>query len=223
MQTGNYYEQLVEKSNAYYASDREDILPFVPQPIKTSLEFGCGQGSFSALLKQRFGAYTWAVELNPQAAAVAAQKIDRVIQKDALEAMCDLPDGQFDAIFFLDVLEHLDNPFSLLAACREKLSDRGVIIASIPNVRYYSFFKKYIFHGDWEYQQQGIMDIGHIRFFTCKSIRNICSRLGYSIHTLAGHHPTRSRVFKLMNLVALGRLWDVRYKHFVLVAGKSSR
>lgn len=223
MKTENYYQSLFEKSNQYYASDREDILPFVPNTIKTSLEFGCGQGSFSALLKQRFGAETWAVELNPVAAEVASQKIDKVIQKDAIEAMSQLPDSYFDGIFFLDVLEHLDNPFLLIEACRQKLSEKGVLIASIPNIRYYSFFKKYVFHGEWEYQQQGIMDIGHIRFFTYKSIQNMCRNLNYYIHTIKGHHPTRSRGYRLLNLIALNRLWDVRYKHFVVVAGKSAK
>lgn len=46
---------LSEKPAGYYESNRKDMLKYVPKGTKTSLEFGCGFGEFSALLKERFG------------------------------------------------------------------------------------------------------------------------------------------------------------------------
>lgn len=216
------YQDLFNKANEYYAGNREEILPFIPGHVKKTLEFGCGQGDFSVLLKERLHAETWAVEIHKPSADIAAQKLHHVFCADADQAMQDLPEGYFDGIFFLDLLEHLVNPYALLAKCREKLSPDGVIIASIPNIRYYRAFADYVFAGKWEYRNHGIMDITHLRFFTYKSIRTMFESLGYTIQTLRGLHPTSSRTSFLLNLLSLNRLWDIRYKHFIVVARKSS-
>jgi cyclopropane fatty-acyl-phospholipid synthase-like methyltransferase len=212
------YQQPFEKEGAYYASDRAEILPFVPATIKTSLEFGCGQGGFSSLIKQHFGAEAWAVELHREAAEIAAGKLDRVINLDAIAALEQLPDRYFDSIFFLDVLEHLVDPYTLLERVGTKLSDCGVAIASIPNIRYYRALKNYAWRGTWEYKDSGIMDIGHLRFFTHGSIRRMFENAGYALVTLQGIHESESSGCKILNAVTFGRFWDCRYKHFIAVA-----
>lgn len=214
------YTQLVEKKEEYYSGNRREILAFVPPGVKRTLEFGCGRGDFSVLLKEQFKAETWAVEIHKESADIASRKLDRVICRDAMLALEELPNKHFDAIIFLDILEHLADPYGLLEACKEKLSDNGVVIASIPNIRYYSAFKSYVFHGKWEYKQHGIMDIGHLRFFTFSSIREMFKKLNYSIKTLQGIHPAGSKSYKLLNFLLLNRLWDVRFKHFIVVAQK---
>lgn len=216
------YQCLFDKTKEYYAGNRADIMSFVPTTIKKTLEFGCGQGNFSALIKKHFSVEAWAVELHEESAKLASQKLDRVLCMDAMKAIDELPDRYFDCIFFLDILEHLADPYTLLEKCRDKLSDQGVVIASIPNIRYYSTFRNYVFHGSWEYKQQGIMDIGHLRFFTYKSIKKMFQSLGYSIRLLQGIHPTYSRTFFILNFLFLNRLWDVRYKHFIVVAAKGT-
>lgn len=218
MTESDNYKQLVEKNEDYYSGDRREILDFIPAGIQKTLEFGCGRGDFSLLLKNQHNAETWAVEIHKESAEIASGKLDRVICQDAMMALEVLPDGYFDAIIFLDILEHLVDPYTLLEGCKQKLSAKGVIIASIPNIRYYSAFKNYVFHGKWEYKQHGIMDIGHLRFFTFSSIQQMFRKLNYSIETLKGIHPTPSRSYKILNTLLLNRLWDVRYKHFIVVA-----
>lgn len=41
--------------------------------------------------------------------------------------------------------------------------------------------------------------------------------LGFHILLLEGIHPTSSRTFKLLNILLLNWLADVRYKHFAIV------
>lgn len=216
----NHYQRLFDKANTYFASDRAEILPFVPPTVKTSLEFGCGQGDFSRLLKEKFKAETWAVELHKEAADIAAGKIDHVINMDAMESLDKLPDNHFDSIFLLDILEHLIDPYALLEKCRGKLSDDGVLIASIPNIRYYRALKNYIINGTWEYKAQGIMDITHLRFFTHSSIKEMFEKSGFQIVTLQGIHETRSSGFWILNTISMHRFWDARYKHFIAVVKK---
>ncbi len=206
------------KSQGYYESERADMLRYIPATVRTTLEFGCGCGGFSALLKARLGVESWAVEVEKSAAQEAARKLDKVICADAHVAVADLPDHRFDCIIFFDILEHLVDPYNLLRAVKSKLTGTGVVVASIPNVRYYRTFLKFVVHGDWQYEDQGIMDRTHLRFFTYKSIDDTFQRLAYRILTLEGIHPTSSRTYRLLNGILLNALWDLRYQHFVVVA-----
>lgn len=141
-------EILSNKPSGYYQSNREDMLKYMPPGTKTSLEFGYGCGGFSALVRDRFGAETWAVEINEKAAHQAAKKLDKVINRDAMESLGDTPDHYFDCIILLDVLEHLLDPYALLSALKIKLTNKGIIIASIPNIRYYRTFVDFVIHGN---------------------------------------------------------------------------
>lgn len=206
------------KENEYFSADRRDMLPFIPADVKTSLEFGCGAGSFSRLLKEKYGTETWAVEIDSQAAQMASKVLDKVICEDATASLAKLPAGYFDCISMFDFLEHLQDPYSFIAAVKNKLSPNGVVIASIPNIRYFSAFRRYVFHGEWNYTDSGIMDRTHLRFFTFSSIKEFFNEQGYDIITLQMLHPTNSTTLKILNLLTLWRLWDCKYKHFAVVA-----
>lgn len=208
---------LSKKSTGYYENIREDMFEYIPRNVQTTLEFGCGCGGFSALLKSRLGVEAWAVEIEEQSANVASQKLDKVLKSGALESLDKLPETYFDCIIFFDVLEHLIDPYSILKAMKTKLTGNGVIVASIPNIRYYRAFKKYVLHGDWDYEDHGVLDKTHLRFFTYKSIVKLFEQLGFDILELQGIHPTSSLTFKLLNIIALNYLSDIRYKHFAVV------
>jgi len=213
-----YMDNLCNKPSGYYDSNREDMLKYVPPGTKTSLEFGCAFGGFSALVRDRFGAETWAVEINKKAAHEAAKKLHKVINSDATESLDDLPDNYFDCIILFDILEHLLDPSSLLCALKTKLTSKGVIIASIPNIRYYRTLFDLVIHGNWDYKDHGVLDKTHLRFFTYKSIIKMFNLLDFQILLFEGIHPTSSRTFKVLNIIMLNSLADVRYKHFAIVA-----
>lgn len=207
-----------KKPAGYFENPREDMLKYIPSATKTSLEFGCGAGSFSALLKERLGVETWAVEMDKEAAKKAKEQLYTVINADACKAVKFLPDAYFDCVIFFDILEHLADPYSLLTSVKKKLTKNGVIVASIPNVRYYRTFVKYVLYGDWDYKSHGVLDQTHLRFFTCKSITKTFEGLNYKIMTLEGMNSTSSLTFRLLNLVLLNSMSDVKYKHFAVVA-----
>ena len=209
------------KPSGYYYSNREDMLKYVPPCTKTSLEFGCGCGGFSALVKNKFDAEAWAVEINEEAARKAKKILDKVINSDAAKSLDNIPENYFDCIILFDILEHLLDPSALLCALKNKLSDKGVIIASIPNIRYYRTFIDLVIHGNWDYKDHGILDSTHLRFFTYKSILKMLKTLDFKILTLEGIHPTSSRTFKILNLLLLNSIKDIRYKHFAMVVKPS--
>lgn len=207
-----------DKSRQYYEADRADMLKYIPQGAKRTLEFGCGFGGFSALLKNRLHTESWAVEINKEAAQEASQSLDRVIHADAMAAIDQIPGNYFDCIIFFDILEHLVDPYGLLSAVKSKMAPHGVVVASIPNIRYYSVFKDFVVHGNWEYRDQGVMDRTHLRFFTRKSILGTFKQLGFQILTMEGIHPTSSRTYRWLNRILCNAISDVRYKHFAVVA-----
>ena len=211
-------KELVNKPKGYYDNIREDMLKYIPHDAKKTLEFGCGSGGFSGLIKDKFGAEVWAVEIDEHSAKAASEKLDKVINCDAHEAIAKLPDDCFDCIIFFDVLEHLVDPYSLLTSAKKKLTKKGVVVASIPNIRYYRSFVDLVICGNWDYRNHGVLDKTHLRFFTYKSIVKMFNKLDFEILELEGIHPTSSRTFRLLNILLLNAIGDVRYKHFAVVA-----
>jgi len=209
---------LSDHPTAYFSNVRKDMLKYIPQDIHATLEFGCGLGGFSAMLKDKFGSESWAVEKDASAAQKAAEKLDRVITGDAADCLDELPENYFDCMMFFDVLEHLVDPYSLLCSLKAKLSPGGLIVASIPNIRYYRALVDLVIHGNWDYKDHGTLDKTHLRFFTFKSITKTFNSLGFEILKLEGLHSTSSRTYRVLNLLLPGLLSDVRYKHFAVVA-----
>lgn len=129
----------------------------------------------------------WGVELLEPAAKQAERVLDKVLIGDIADLIDQIPDGYFDLVICNDVLEHMVDPFTVLTRLRGKMSGRGVVVSSIPNIRYYHTFHEILVHGQWEYEESGALDRTHLRFFTKKSIRRMYERLGYEGVAPRGH------------------------------------
>ncbi len=208
---------LANRPNGYYDNVRKDMLKYIPCDVRRTLEFGCGTGGISVLLKEKFGTESWAVEIDKRAAQKAEGKLDRVINADALVSLKEIPDNYFDCVVFFDVLEHLVDPYNLLCGIKAKLTKGGVVVASIPNIRYYRALVKLVIHGNWDYKEHGILDKTHLRFFTYKSLVKMFAQLDFEILKLEGIHSTSSRTFRLLNMFLFGSFSDAKYKHFAAV------
>ena len=174
---------MVKKNNRYtkegfnpsYIGPRDDIINLVPDSVRKILDVGCSVGSLGEQLKQKFGAEVVGIEVDEQMAKVAKERLDRVILGDLDKINLEdyLPPNYFDCIIFADILEHLKNPWDLLKSATSFLSDEGLIIASIPNIRHYATIINLLFWGYWPYRERGIHDKTHLRFFTLKNIKKL--------------------------------------------------
>jgi 2-polyprenyl-3-methyl-5-hydroxy-6-metoxy-1,4-benzoquinol methylase len=209
MQNGN---------SIYYTSSRPEIAAFVPVYTKTILDIGCGEGFFLKLVKSQINAETWGVELMPEVAEKAKSHADHVIPGKIEEALDLIPDHYFDCITFNDVLEHLPEPAEILKKIKPKLTQNGIILASIPSVRYFYNLVELIIKKDWEYKDSGILDSTHLRFFTKKSIRRMFENAGYSIVKIKGINRIKYWKFQILNFATLGLLNDTKYLQYVCVA-----
>jgi hypothetical protein len=107
----------------------------------------------------------YGIERDPGAAAIARKQLDAVFEFDVEQEMPPLEAGSLDCIIYGDVLEHLVDPWSLLERHRELVSPSGRILCSIPNVQHHSVLRQ-IARGDFQYQEKGLLDETHLRFFT---------------------------------------------------------
>jgi SAM-dependent methyltransferase len=196
---------------------------FVPAKARRLLDVGCGDGAFAAALREerrRQGVELeiWGLELDPDAAARAAARLDRVLSGPAAERLGELPERAFDCVVLNDLLEHLAWPEDLLRALHRVLAPGGCLVASIPNVRHFFNVWDLTVRGDWEYHDEGIRDRTHLRFYTRSSMHGLFARAGYRLVRQEGINPTRSWRYRVCNLLCLGRLGEMRYLQFACVA-----
>ena len=85
-----------------------------------------------------------------------------------------------DCLIFGDVLEHLVDPWAGLARSARLVRDGGQILACIPNIQHYSVIVN-LLRGRWDYQDEGLLDRTHLRFFTLASIRDLFVRAGLQV------------------------------------------
>ncbi len=202
----------------YYGQTRSDMLAHIPPSVKTVLEIGCGNGEFSRGIQAKCGAEIWGVELNSTAAELASRHLHKVFCGPIEQHVDALPNHYFDCICMNDVIEHLVDPWRVLQSLRAKLKPDGIVVASIPNVRHYKNLGSLLLNGDWQYVDSGTLDRTHLRFFTHKSMQRLFNDSGYRVEKIQG--VKRSRKFKLaaLNFLSGGRLWDIAYLQFAIVA-----
>jgi len=203
------------KDDKYFGHPRPEVLKHIPNNIKTILDVGCATGEFSFSVKQKLHAETWGIEINKDIAERAKIKLDNVLVGTIQENLNLLPHGYFDCIVFNDVLEHMIEPEQSLVDSIKLLSTDGIIITSIPNVRYYSNLKNLLFHKDWNYQDEGILDKTHLRFYTKKSMIRMFDNCGYAIIKTEGINPLKSLKFLILNLILFNQISDSKYLQFI--------
>jgi 2-polyprenyl-3-methyl-5-hydroxy-6-metoxy-1,4-benzoquinol methylase len=207
----------------YAATVRPEMSRFVPETAKRILDVGCSVGNFGEFLKSERSIEVWGVEVDEQAAEVAAKKLDNVICGGFGDNL-NLPVEHFDCIIFNDVLEHMVDPQVALVYAKQLLRDGGKIVASIPNVRYFDNLWSLLIHKNWEYVDSGILDKTHLRFFTVNSIPYLFRNSGYNIDLIEGinpledHNPYHARKFRLLNKLLLKKIEDTRWLQFAVVA-----
>ena len=212
-------DQYSGKEEYYFRSQRKEMIPFIPNNVRTLLEVGCGTGSFASHLKALRGIEVTGIEPQQSAYEQASTVLDRVLQLDVDSGITELKGKQFDCIVFNDVLEHLVDPWAVLTKVRELLMPGGSVVASIPNIRYMPALKEFVIKGTWRYQQDGVMDKTHLRFFTQTSIAELFDSSGYDISLLQGINGLQFPwKYSLLNRLTGRRLEDTRYQQFACVA-----
>lgn len=170
----------------YFEFDRPELRALVPADARRVLDVGCGAGALGAALREERGVSVIGLELSPDAAARARERLDAVVEAD-LDSLDDLPfeRGSFDAMVFGDVLEHLRDPHRLLRALRPWLADDGALVLSIPNVGHWSVVLPLLTQDRWPYADAGLLDRTHVHFFTLAEAELMLRDCGFALESAA--------------------------------------
>jgi 2-polyprenyl-3-methyl-5-hydroxy-6-metoxy-1,4-benzoquinol methylase len=193
------------------------VLDEVPDGARV-LDVGCATGYLAAELSRR-SCVVDGIEFDPVAAQEARAHCREVTVGDleapfthaAVEAM--LAGTRPDVIICADVLEHLRDPWTILAWLRTLLAPGGRAVISVPNIAHWTT-RRALLHGRFDYTNYGLLDRTHLRFFTRASAAELAHRAGFAVRAerLAGAPlPLESRV------PALGRVPELLALQFVLV------
>lgn len=164
-----------------YIDKRNDLAALVPSNVQSVLDVGCAEGHLGAALKRQGVQYVVGVEQNKVMAAAARNRLDAVYVMDIEQQPWPFSNERFDCVIFGDVLEHLINPWQTLLAVRSVINTGGIVIISIPNLRFWAVLKGLAVYGRWNYTEWGILDSGHLRFFTLNSLRRLLWWCGFQI------------------------------------------
>lgn len=207
-----------KKDRSYYTSERPEIIKRLPKKINSLLDVGCGSGAFAAKIKSNYACKSWGVEVDAKEAAVAKAKLDTVLVGKIEDVINKIPNNKFDIISFNDVLEHLEDPYTTINQIKPKFVKNGKLVASIPNVRYIRNLYRLIFLKDWKYEDEGILDNTHLRFFTKKSIVAIFEDNGYEVISIEGINQLAGFKKYLIIILSLGWLLDTTYVQYLVIA-----
>jgi 2-polyprenyl-3-methyl-5-hydroxy-6-metoxy-1,4-benzoquinol methylase len=189
----------------YYGRARDDLLALVP-PLPAGsrvLEIGCGEGQLGSRLRAR-GLEVHGVEVVPSAAAAAARVLDRAICADVERTVLDYPPAHFRLLLCGDVLEHLVDPWGVLARLQRLCAPGAVLVCSVPNAQYFPVSLG-LLRGRFDYRDSGVLDRTHLRFFTRRSARALVERAGFAVEAMPAVYPYRSAAVRAV-ASALDRL-----------------
>jgi glycosyltransferase involved in cell wall biosynthesis len=197
------------------------------KPPSKILDLGCSSG----LLAERL------VEMGHHVTGVDVVEIAGVAERTNHFVKADLNDGipievgaGFDIVLAADVFEHLVNPGHLMAQVRDVLSPDGTALFCVPNIaHWYPRLRSTL--GIFDYDQRGILDSTHLRFFTRRSIRKLVERSGFTVRRMEpvglpldalGLEGTKAHAVRLLDHF-LVTLWPTLFGYQFIVEATPNR
>ena len=150
---------------------------------KRVLEIGCGPGSITKLLTSVSKCRVTALDIDAESIEKIQAYCDEAFQADLNDPawLRTLENKEkFDVLVAADVLEHVYTPSAVLQGMKTLLDDNGYMVISLPHAGH-SVIHACLFDEDFEYNDFGLLDRTHIRFFGIKNIQNLFDDSGLKI------------------------------------------
>lgn len=141
------------------------------------LEVGCSVGHVTEHLVAA-GNTVVGIEVDPEAAELARRFAADVIVADIdRTALATLVEPGFDVVVLGDVLEHLRDPAAALIDAVSLLNPDGKVVISVPHVGFVDV-RLMLLEGKWAYQDDGLLDRTHLRWFTRDGLAGLLGAAG---------------------------------------------
>jgi len=134
-------------------------------------------------------------------------------------------DTKFDAVFVLDVLEHLISPEQSAKRIFDVMKPGAKLYASTGNISYFIIRGIHLI-GHFNYGRRGILDLTHTRLFTVSSFRRLLRNAGFRIDSMRCFGPpiadlsqSRSGILPVLDHIAakLAQLWKGMFGYQILI------
>jgi 2-polyprenyl-3-methyl-5-hydroxy-6-metoxy-1,4-benzoquinol methylase len=156
------------------------ILRWLEQmPPSRVLDLGCSSGLLAEQVR-RCGHHVTAVDVLQL--PHVSERVDRFIRADLDQRLPPevVAEGPFDIVLAADLLEHVRHPEPLLEDVCSVLVPRGSLIVSVPNFGHW-YARTRVVLGLFDYDQRGILDQGHVRFFTRRGLLRRLRGAGFRV------------------------------------------
>lgn len=165
------------------------------------LDVGCGDGTFTVLLKEATNAKeAFGIDIAEEAVNVAQERGIKAFQVDIDESPFPFSDAHFDMVYCGEIIEHLFNPDHLLEEMHRVLKPTGIGLVSTPNLGGWPNrlvlllgYQPYPTAVSPKYESVGKLAIkkaegqwGHIRVFTAKAFQELLTLHHFKIRRLIG-------------------------------------
>jgi SAM-dependent methyltransferase len=178
-----------EWSKDHYEPCREDLIALFPAATRAVVSIGCGWGKTEARLREK-GIEVTAIPLNSVIGACAESRGVDVVYGDLESAMAQLRDRRFDGVLMSGVLHLLQDPIKALCHANSLLTERGLLIATVPTFHRLPFLWLWLRHpsryqGWWDFGRSGVHPVDRRRARTW--FRNA----GLALESISGTIPQR--------------------------------
>lgn len=187
------HEEFVYNSVSWSRGDPKDYVVREIQQKCLVLDVGCGVGGFGKWLIDKKKCKVDGIDGHPDAVKEAKKNLNNghLLDLNDLNQVKDFVKGKsYDAITFIDVLEHCYHPKQLLGIFSQALSEKGRIIVSLPNIAHYSARIR-VLKGNFDYDDSGLFDRTHVKFYTRKTSRELIESAGLRVIKEMNTSPTQ--------------------------------
>lgn len=144
------------------------------RPPQRILDVGCGAGWLAQALTD-VGHHVTGIDVVESDGV--GDRMERFVCHDLANGLPVDVGADVDVVLAADVIEHLADPTMLLRDLADRAGTDGTVIASVPNIGHW-YPRMRIAVGWFDYDQRGILDSTHLRFFTRRSFRRAAAAAG---------------------------------------------
>lgn len=187
-----------------------EIAAGIVPPCQKFLDIGCGDGYMATLIQDRCSRI-FGIDISPTALKQAEGRGYSHLQRlDLNEERLPYGDGYFDVVVCLDILEHIFDPENLLKEIHRVIRRGGILIVSVPNLRYLKYILILVIRGRVPLTSGDpfIYEGGHCHYFTNKSLTGLLNKCGFKVEWRRGIIPSeRFRFLELFSRTQMVIEW----------------
>lgn len=160
-----------------------DLLKLIPINSSRLIEVGCSSGALAREFKALSPCCHYVgIDIDPHYAELSKRYCDESFALDieAADSTFWVNAADRDCWVFGDTIEHFKDPWSVLEKIRNVIPVGGRVVACIPNAQHWSLQVR-LSAGDFRYQDSGLLDKTHLRWFTRQTIIEMFESTGFEI------------------------------------------